>query len=72
MALYLINRFAKAKTDASPDDPDPPKELVQGLAFDIDGLEAHDPDEEVDRNGAKGSVVVYWKNFTPGWHKALD
>jgi hypothetical protein len=56
----------------APTTPTRRKKFVQGFAFDIDGLEAHDPDEEVDRNGAKGSVIVYWKNFTPGWHKALD
>jgi hypothetical protein len=81
VALDLINRFAKAKSSTGTDDPDPPKEFVQHLAndleslkefvqhlaFDIDGLEAHDPDEEVDINGAKGTVVQYWKNFTAGW-----
>lgn len=80
MSLDLINRFAKVKSGAGPDDPDPPnefveyltndleslKEFVQHLAFDIDGLEAHDPDEEVDNNGAKGTVIQYWKNFTAG------
>jgi hypothetical protein len=81
VVLDLINRFAKGKSGAGPDDPDPPKEFiqhlandleslkefVQHLAFDIDGLEAHNPDEEVDINGAKGTVVQYWKNFTAGW-----
>jgi hypothetical protein len=40
---------------------------VQHLAFNIDGLEAHNPDKEVDINRAKGTVVQYWKNFTAGW-----
>jgi hypothetical protein len=81
VALNLINRFAKAKSGAGTNDPDPPKEFVQhlvndleslkefvqNLAFDINGLEAHDPDEEVDINRAKGTVVQYWKNFTASW-----
>jgi hypothetical protein len=43
------------------------KDFVQNTTFDIDGLEAHDPDEEIDDNGALGSVQTYWKNFTAGW-----
>jgi len=43
------------------------KEFVQNIAIYIDGVEAHDPDEEIDVNGALGSVIQYWKNFTAGW-----
>jgi hypothetical protein len=71
VALDLINKFAKAKSSAGTNDPDLPKEFVQHLAnnlkslkefvqhlaFNIDSLKAHDPDEEVDLNKAKGTVV---------------
>lgn len=43
------------------------KGFVQCVAFDIDGLEGNDPDEEVDVNAAMGSVITYLKNFTAGW-----
>ena len=59
MALDLINRFAKEKPGASTDDLESLKEFVQHLAFDIDGVKANDPDEEVDVKGAKGSVIQY-------------
>ncbi|KAF4627340.1 hypothetical protein G7Y89_g10811 [Cudoniella acicularis] len=68
--------LAKAKFNSGTDDNlEPPKEFVehlvndleslkefvQNIAFDIDGIEAHDPDEEIDVNGAQGSVIQYWK-----------
>ena len=77
----LINGFAKAKFSTANYTSDDPleqfvqnltknlkylKEFVQHIDFDIDGLEAHNPDEEVDINGAKGTVIQYWKNFTAG------
>ena len=71
MIFDLINKFAKRKSNASPDDPDSLKEFiqhftnnlellkefVQHLAFDINGLKAYNPDEKVDINKAKGTIV---------------
>lgn len=37
-ALELINRFARGKSGASPNVPDPPKEFLQHLAYDLESL----------------------------------
>ena len=73
MALDLISRFVKNKAKENPpvicstEDLESLKEFVQNVAFGIDGIEANDPDKEVDINAAKGTVIQYWKNFTAGW-----
>jgi hypothetical protein len=82
MALDLINRFAKVKfNEGTENDFKPPvefvlrlandleflKDFVQHTAFEIDGLEAHDADEEIDLNAAQGTVNQYWKDFVGGW-----
>jgi hypothetical protein len=82
VALDLINRFVKGKFNAGTNnDFEPPREFVlrlandletlkdfmQTTAFDIDGLEAHDADKEIDLHGALSTVNQYWKDFVGGW-----
>jgi hypothetical protein len=57
MTLDLINRFAKVKFNAGTKNHFRPlREFVQHTAFDINGVEAYDADEDVDLHAALGSV----------------
>ncbi|KAH8799672.1 hypothetical protein F5884DRAFT_113557 [Xylogone sp. PMI_703] len=63
----LWNQYAKEHPGASPYDLESLKDFIKNIAFAIDGVEANEPDEELDVNAAKSTVRQYWKDFMAGW-----
>jgi hypothetical protein len=48
------------------------KDLSKKFAVDIDGVEARDPNGEIDVNAAQSTVIQYRKDFTAGWQLEHD